>query len=237
MTASTDRSRSGRSASSGTRYGILASRILRLARTSRCAMVASGTRNAREISAVSRPPSRRRVSATWASTASAGWQQVNMSRSRSSCTGPTSSTGSSPASIRTACRWRSSRDDSRRRRSIALLRAVVRIQPPGLGGLPATGQRSAATTNASWTASSARSMSPKRRIRVATTLPRSSRKMRSSAVDATVTAAQPSGSSWKGRTSTSPRQASAPFLAHASASSRSLAWMTQKPPRNSLVSA
>ena len=44
-----------------------ASRILRLARTSRCAIVASATRNARAISAVVRPPSARRVSATRAS--------------------------------------------------------------------------------------------------------------------------------------------------------------------------
>ena len=36
----------------GTRYGMRASRILPLARTSRCAIVASGTRNARAISAV-----------------------------------------------------------------------------------------------------------------------------------------------------------------------------------------
>ncbi len=41
-----------------------ASRILRLARTSRCARVASGCRNAAAISGVSRPPSSRSVSAT-----------------------------------------------------------------------------------------------------------------------------------------------------------------------------
>src|SRR5213593_1397272 len=69
---------------SGTVYGMRASRILPFARTSRCAMVAVGTRNARAISSVSRPPSVRRVSATWASSASAGWQQVKMRRRRSS---------------------------------------------------------------------------------------------------------------------------------------------------------
>ena len=49
-----------------------ASRILPLARTSRWAMVGSGTRKARAISAVVSPPSSRRVSATWAPVASAG---------------------------------------------------------------------------------------------------------------------------------------------------------------------
>jgi len=38
-----------------------------------------------------------------------------------------------------ACR--SSRDASRRSRSMARLRAVVMIQPAGLGGSPAAGQR------------------------------------------------------------------------------------------------
>ena len=60
----------------GTRKGMPAARILCFARTSRLAIVASGTRNARAISSVPSPPSVRRVSATWASSASAGWQQV-----------------------------------------------------------------------------------------------------------------------------------------------------------------
>src|SRR6476660_8243197 len=63
---------------------------------------------------------------------------------------------------------------------MARLRAVVVSQPPGLGGTPVSGHRSVATTNASWTISSAMSMSPKRRTRVATTRPDSSRKIRSS---------------------------------------------------------
>src|SRR5437867_3809175 len=41
---------------SGTAYGMPASRILPFARTSRCAIVAIGTRNARAIASVSRPP-------------------------------------------------------------------------------------------------------------------------------------------------------------------------------------
>src|SRR6478752_7538249 len=62
---------------------------------------------------------------------------------------------------------------------MARLRAVVVSQPPGLGGTPVSGHRSVATTNASWAISSAMSMSPKRRTRVATTRPASSRKIRS----------------------------------------------------------
>src|SRR5664279_5015901 len=46
----TARSRLGSSVSAGTRYGTPASRILRLARTKRWAIVESGTRNARAIS-------------------------------------------------------------------------------------------------------------------------------------------------------------------------------------------
>src|SRR6266542_2018477 len=155
MTARTARSRPGRSASSGTRYGIPASRILPLARTSRWAMVGSGTRKARAISVVVSPPRSWSVSATWTPVASAGWQQVKIRRSRSS------------------------RDASRRTRSIARLRAVVMIHPAGLGGSPVDGHRRTATVNASWTASSATSMSRKRLTRTATARPYSSRNTRS----------------------------------------------------------
>ena len=58
---------------------------------------------------------------------------------------------------------------------MARLRAVVVIQAPGFGGRPAAGHRSTATANASWTASSARSMSPRTRTRVATHRPYSCR--------------------------------------------------------------
>src|SRR3954470_4239218 len=64
---------------------------------------------------------------------------------------------------------------------MAWLRAVVTIHPPGLGGTPASAQRCTAMTNASWTASSARSMSPKRRTSVATARPNSARKVCSTA--------------------------------------------------------
>ena len=61
----------GKQGAGGTRNGIPAALILRFARTSRFAIVASGTRNARAISVVS-PPRLRNVSATCASSASAG---------------------------------------------------------------------------------------------------------------------------------------------------------------------
>ena len=55
-----------------------ASRIFRLARTRRCAIVTVGTTNARAISSVSRPPRVRSVSAICDSLARAGWQQVKI---------------------------------------------------------------------------------------------------------------------------------------------------------------
>ena len=127
MTASTAASRSGSSASPGTRYGIPAALIFFLARTIRWAIVGSGTRNARAICGVSRPPRSRSVSATWAVRASAGWQQVKISRSRSSFTGPTGSGGSSRPCRSAACACRSCRDASLRSWSMARFLAVVVI--------------------------------------------------------------------------------------------------------------
>src|SRR5438874_342360 len=158
--------------------------ILRLARARRVAIVGSVTRKERATSLVVRPPSRRSVSATCASVESAGWQQVKMRLRRSSCTGFVSSgwLRSSLSGVSTATSPRSSCPRaSRRRRSIARLRAVVVIQPPGLGGRPSRAQVRRATANASWTASSARSMSAKARIRAAIDRPDSSRKIRPTA--------------------------------------------------------
>src|SRR3989442_15813162 len=158
-------------------------------------MVASATRKDRATSPVDRPPSSRRVRATCASVESAGWQQVKMRRSRSSCTGPISSgvpgsslPGESTVTSLSSCLPR----DSRRRRSMARLRAVVVIQPPGLGGRPSLGHLSRATANGSCTASSATSMSPKTRIRAATDRPDSSRKIRPTSAPSSLGAASPS---------------------------------------------
>ena len=58
---------------------------------------------------------------------------------------------------------------------MARLAPVVVSQPPGLGGTPSLGHRSMATRSASPAASSAMSMSPKRRTNEATIRPYSSR--------------------------------------------------------------
>src|SRR5664279_4930675 len=67
----------------------------------RCAIVASGTRNARAISAVVIPPTARRVRATLDGEDTAGWQQRN-STSRLSSSG-SSTPSSGPGSSRAAC--------------------------------------------------------------------------------------------------------------------------------------
>ena len=127
----------------GTSYGIRASAIFRLARTIRLPIVGSATRNARAISPVVRPPSARSVSATRADTPSAGWQQVKISRKRSStielssitarcsCWSRRTSSASRPA--------RSATERSRRRRSIARRRAVTVSHAPGFAGTPSRG--------------------------------------------------------------------------------------------------
>ena len=63
------------------------------------------------------------MSATWVAVASAGWQQVNISRSRSSTTRGDGIDGFVVAVslIMAACACRASRVDSRRIRSIARL--------------------------------------------------------------------------------------------------------------------
>ena len=114
-------------------------RILRLARTSRWAIVASGTRKARATSAAVSPPTAWSVSATCASTASAGWQQVKISASRSS--GRVSTSSSSAASARASSSAFRSSVRARRIRSIAAFRATVWIQAPGRRGIPLRGQR------------------------------------------------------------------------------------------------
>ncbi|SKU39706.1 Uncharacterised protein [Mycobacteroides abscessus subsp. abscessus] len=138
-----------------------AAAIFFLARVMRAAMVDSDTRYAPAISGVVRPPSRRNVSATCASRDSAGWQHVKMSRRRSSRTGPTSSGSCCGSAKAPASRDNSSRRRSRRNLSMPRFRAVVVIQAPGLGGMPSCGHLTMATSNASCTASSARSILPK----------------------------------------------------------------------------
>src|SRR6266508_1750927 len=160
--------------------------ILRFARTRRCDIVCSLTRNARAISAVLRPASVRRVSATRASSGRPGWQQVKISRSRSSYTPlvSTSSSGASYASAVTTSRSLAAPTAARRILSVARLRAVVVSQAPGLRGTPSVRQLCRAAANASCAASSARSQSPVTRINVATTWPHSVRNAATTAASA-----------------------------------------------------
>src|SRR3954453_22095873 len=156
-----------------------ASLIFCLARTRRCAIASSLTRRARATCAVDSPQTVRSVSATWTSGANAGWQQVKISRSMSSSSIAGGSAGACAFSSRSgpsACSlprktaWRLIR-------SIALCLATLTSQARVLSGTSHAGQRANATAKASWSASSARSKSPTRRISVASARPASSRKI------------------------------------------------------------
>ena len=85
-------SRSARSFSRGVGMlnGILDVLMLCLARLIRCAIVASGTRNAFAISAVVKPPTARRVSAIADGRVNAGWQHMKRRMSVSSSSTPIS---------------------------------------------------------------------------------------------------------------------------------------------------
>src|SRR3989337_934658 len=166
---------------------MLAALILYLARASRFAIADSLAGNEGHTSSTLRPPISRKVKATWCSVRNAGWQQVKISRSRSSLAGPSSAQSSAPGpcdvlATAPSCSSSSRPRSERRRLSIARFRAVVTIHPAGLGGMPPVRHRSMATTNASWTASSASVMSPKPRIRGATAWPYTSRNTRSTSV-------------------------------------------------------
>src|SRR4249919_2917797 len=159
--------RCSRSAGPGTSIGTRASARLRLARTIRCATVASLTRKARAISAVVSEPTRRMVRATRASVASTGWQAVKIRLSRSSSiSSPAASAGSSSASRERSSTARPSSSSLRaaislwRSRSIARFLAVAISQAPGLSGTPVRGHRSSAARSASWARSSATPTSP-----------------------------------------------------------------------------
>ena len=102
--------------------------------------------NARAISGVLSPPTVRRVSATRASSGSAGWAQVNTSRRRSSQSGPASALSSGPLADGSRC---SSTANSlsfpastprRRGRSMARLRAAVVTSGSGVAGRPVRGR-------------------------------------------------------------------------------------------------
>ena len=135
-------------------------------------MVGSGTRNARAISSVVSPPSRRRVSATRASVDSTGWQATRTSReqvvpdvlvdraSRGRAASAAALTESAELLVLAlehlaaggAGRWRGSSPSPSATR-------------PGCRGCPSPGQRSSAVTSASCARSSARPTSRTMRTR------------------------------------------------------------------------
>ena len=93
-TWATAATRAGISVTGGTAKGSATSSSRTLARTMRCAMVDSGTRNERAICAVVRPATARKVSATCDGLLSDGWQHNSItasvsSRSTDASSGPT----------------------------------------------------------------------------------------------------------------------------------------------------
>ena len=164
--------RTARSSGSGMAKGTPDSRMRAFARLIRCAIVASGTRNARAISAVVRPPTARSVSGIADPGVSDGWQHRNRRTSESSSS--TTDDGDVRSCTATTCsRFARARFD---RHASTSRRVALRVsQPCGCSGIPVRGQRSAAAMSASWTASSAASKSPYRRASVPRTRGASSR--------------------------------------------------------------
>ena len=133
----------------------------------RACTVGTGTRNARAISSLDRPPTTRRVSATRASGESTGWQLTNISARTSSSILSGSMSSSTAASSAASRAYRSCRAVRRRIASIARRRAVAISQPAGLAGA-ASGHDTSASATASWAASSASPKSPVNRVSAAT---------------------------------------------------------------------
>ena len=124
-----------------------AAAIFFLARVIRADMAGSETRKALATSPVVSPHTSRRVSATRASAASAGWQQVKISRSRSS--GIWQAAVSSPSPGLTAVSTSSSslraRVSLRWMRFIARRRATNVSHAADLAGTPLAGQAASAS--------------------------------------------------------------------------------------------
>ncbi len=161
-TWSTAATRASRSSGGGRAKVAPSAAIVALARLIRWPTVASGTRKALATSAVVRPPTTRRVSATCDCGDSAGWQHRNSRVSESSC-----SPGPSPAATRASGPAATASDSSRRRRALRLRSssvsrrpATVTSQPRGLAGSPSRGHWVAAASRASCTASSQASNRP-----------------------------------------------------------------------------
>ena len=94
---------------------------------------------ARAISSVVRSQTSRRVSATRPSAGKAGWQQVKISRRRSSSISSTSAASAASSSCSASNRSEASKRARRRRASMALKRPVDTSQARGLSGTPSRG--------------------------------------------------------------------------------------------------
>src|SRR6266852_3919532 len=201
-----------RSAPLGTSNLTCASARVRFARTIRWAMAGTGTRKARAISSVVRPPRTRSGSATRASCAKTGWQAMKMRPRRSS---PTSSSiagsRSKPSWARSKSRPISSCFRSsilrRRMRSIARCFAVPMSQAPGRSGTPSPGHCSSAATRASCASSSAVPMSPTTRASPAMSRADSMRQIASIARCASVAAVWRRRSPFRGPMARAPSHA------------------------------
>jgi hypothetical protein len=123
-----------------------------LARLIRFATVPSGTRNPAATCAVVRPPTARKVRASWDGGDSAGWQHRNNSVSVSS--GGASPTGVAVARSSAAATSRRRRALSARQPSISARPATVVSQVRGHCGTPSLGHCRDAASSASCTASS-----------------------------------------------------------------------------------
>src|SRR3954453_12592647 len=158
-TSSTDGSRAAISSPLGISNRTPASDSAFLARTIRCAIVGTGTTNARAISSVANQAIIWRVSAIRASGDRTGWQAVNISRRTSSWTVGTISISSIGFSTSTSSRPSSStlRSSVTRRRMVSTprRRPTAISQAPGLSGTPDSGHCSSAATSASCARSSA----------------------------------------------------------------------------------
>ena len=135
MTSSTASVLPGSSSAAGIRYGMWAAAIFFLARVMRAAIVASLTRKLRAISAVVTPHTSRSVNATLAGAESVGWQQVKISRSRSSPKMSSSMSWPVAETVSTISNGSDRRAvDSRRIRSKARFLAAVVSHAPGRAG-------------------------------------------------------------------------------------------------------
>ncbi len=125
--------------------------MLCLARLIRWAIVASGTRNARAISAVVKPPTARNVNAIAEAGVNAGWQHMKRRTSVSSSCGAVSmAVGSvlwAASSATSLSRWR--RADSLRMWSAIRRKATCVSHARGLSGRPSRGHCIAAASDAS----------------------------------------------------------------------------------------